>query len=159
MEKVSNQATLPANIKVVTVEEQIREAQERREKARKTEGKIYAASMNRAQQAYFLENDKFSTSIEKLGLGIKQETEDYIFKIVPTPNMAKSVMNFAQAKREGLNSYVGLVYIVDLTTGERATLAELCETSQSLSKPPQMPKIPKTSSEQIKCPSGFEPVR
>ena len=161
LEKVSNQATLPANIKVVTVEEQIREAQERREKARKTEGKIYVASMNRAQQAYFLENEKFSTSIEKLGLGIKQETEDYIFKIVPTSNLAKSVMNFAQAKREGLKSYVGLVYITKvIETDEMITFAKLCETSQALSKPPAMPNIPKNvTSEDIKCPSGFQASR
>lgn len=160
LEKVSNQATLPANIKVITVEEQIREAQERREKARKTEGKIIVGSMNRTQQVYYLENSKFTNNFKELGLGIKQETEDYILKIVPQSNQKESVMNIAQAKREGLNSYVGLVYIVDLTTGERATLAKRCETSQSLSKPPAMPNIPKNvTSEDIKCPSGFKDLR
>ena len=70
-------------------------------------------------------------------------------------------MNIAQAKREGLKSYQGLVYLtkIDNDNGETATLAKLCETSESLSKSPQMPKIPKNSSEEIECPSGFKAVR
>lgn len=156
LEKVSNQANLPANIKIVTVEDQINEAQKRKEKARSSEGKVYVGSMNRAQQAYFLENDKFSTSIEKLGLGIKPETEDYVYKIVPQSNQKQSVMNIAQAKRKGLKSYVGLVYFTKINNSEIVTRANLCETTQALSKPPKMPKIPKDSSEEIKCPSGFK---
>lgn len=117
--------------------------------------------MNRAQQAYYLENDKFSASIEELGLGIKPETEDYTFKIVNQSNQKKSVMNIAQAKREGFKSYVGLVYLtkIDNDTGETVTLAKLCETDRALSKPPKMPKIPNNSSEKIECPSGFKAVR
>lgn len=158
LEKVSNRASLPANIKVVTVEEQVKEAEKKREEAEKIDGKIYVGSMNRAQQAYFLENAKFSTSIEKLGLGIKSETEDYTFKIMPQSNQKESVMNIAQAKREGLKSYVGLVYStkVDNDTGETITYTKLCETSEALSKLPQMPEIPKNSSEIIECPSGFK---
>jgi hypothetical protein len=128
--------------------------------ARQNEGKTVTGSMNRAQQAYYLENNKFSTSIEALGLGIKQETNQYIYKMILQPN-SQSVMNIAQSKHEKFKSYVGLVYStkVDNDTGETITYTKLCETSEALSKLPQMPEIPKNSSEIIKCPSGFKSIR
>ena len=68
-------------------------------------------------------------------------------------------MNIAQAKREGFKSYVGLVYLAETNFGETITIAKLCETTKALSKPPQMPRIPKNYLEEIKCPSGFESLR
>src|SRR4028118_180080 len=48
-------------------------------KAKQSEAKTYAGSMNRGQQAYYLENDEFSTEIGELGLGIKTQTANYIY--------------------------------------------------------------------------------
>ncbi|MEQ9624886.1 protein kinase domain-containing protein [Coleofasciculus chthonoplastes] len=42
-----------------------------------SEAKMYLGAMNRAQQAYRLENNEFANSIEDLGLGIKTKTDHY----------------------------------------------------------------------------------
>lgn len=126
-------------------------------KARIHEGKFYAGSMNRTQQFYYLDNNKFASNIKHLRLGIKLEKNDYSVKTVPQSNH-KSVMNIVQAKDKKLKSYVGLVYFIKL--GDRDDLlAKLCETSQSLSKPPVMPKLAKNAKyDDIKCPSGFKAI-
>lgn len=153
LEKVSENTSLPADTKVVKLEDMMKG---QANKARQSEGKSYVGSMNRAQQAYLLENSKFATSIKELQLGIKSETDNYVYKIVPQ-SVPERVMNIAQAKREGINSYVGLVYITKVGN-DNITISKLCETSQSLSKPPEMPKLAKDTSKSadIKCPSGFK---
>ncbi|MGB6295542.1 MAG: type IV pilin-like G/H family protein [Rivularia sp. (in: cyanobacteria)] len=80
LEKVSNRASLPANIKVVTVEEQVKEAEKRREETRISESEAIISSMNRLQQVNFLEKSKFTNSFEELKLGIKSEKANYGFR-------------------------------------------------------------------------------
>lgn len=154
LERVSDNTSLPDNIKVVKLEETV---EKQANKARQSEGKTYTGAMNRAHQAYFLENNKFATNIKELQLGIKSETENYAYKVVPQSNQTKSVMNIAQAKRKGLKSYVGLVYLTKIN-GDGTTIAKLCETSEFLSKPPKMPSLNQNASKStdIKCPSGFK---
>lgn len=125
-------------------------------KAQESEGKTYVGSMNRAQQVNLLDKNKFATNLNELKLGIKPETDSYIFKVVPQSSQNKSVMNIAQAKREGLKSFVGLVYFTKVNDEEKL-IAQLCETSQALSVPPQMPSLTENASESedIECPSGF----
>ena len=123
---------------------------------RQNEGKAYIGSMNRAQQAFFEKNNKLTTNIKELELGTKSEMDDYVYKIVLQSN-PQSVMNIGQAKRRGMKSYVGLVYVVKVE-GEDITIAELCETKKYLTQLPKMPKLAEdaSKSEDIKCPSGFE---
>ena len=127
--------------------------------ARMPEGKSNVGAMNRAQQAYYLENNRFASSMEELQLGIKLETDNYSYKTLPQPSV-KGVMNVAQTKNEKLNSYVGLVYLTKVGN-ESTTITQLCESTQPLSKLPEMPslaKIPANSAD-IKCPSGFKALR
>ncbi|MEM7555415.1 MAG: type IV pilin-like G/H family protein [Cyanobacteria bacterium P01_A01_bin.84] len=152
LERVSDNTSLPTNIKVVSLKDTVKK---QANKARSIEGKTYVGSMNRAQQAYILENNKFATNLKELQIGIKSETDNYTYKVVSPPGN-KSVMNMAQAKRTELNSYVGLVY-VSKVNGENTTFTKLCQTNQSISKPPEMPTI--STSGKIQCPSGFQPLR
>ena len=158
LERVSDNTNLPANMKVVKLEDTVKK---QANKARQSEGKTYTGAMNRAQQAYLLENNKFATTIKELQLGIKSETENYVYKIVPQSSKAQGVMSIAQARREGLNSYVGLVYLVKTNSGESTTISKLCETSQSVSKTPEIPSITKNAAKaaDIECPSGFKSLR
>jgi hypothetical protein len=89
--------------------------------------------MNRAQQAYFLENDTFSNSIARLGLGIATQTVNYQYSIRTTKN---SAFNYGIPRRtdNNLKGYVGGVFVVPLTTvnpkadkKEMTTLSILCE--------------------------------
>jgi len=54
-------------------------------KARESEAKQYTGSMNRAQQAVFLEKTKFTTDFGNLGLGIASNTTNYVYSMA-APN-------------------------------------------------------------------------
>ena len=50
-------------------------------KARESEAKQYVGSMNRAQQASYLEKTSFSTDFGTLGLGIASNTTNYVYSM------------------------------------------------------------------------------
>lgn len=47
-------------------------------KAKESEARLYVGSVNKAQQAYFMEKARFSDSINKLGVGVS-DTENYVY--------------------------------------------------------------------------------
>ena len=51
-------------------------------KARQSEAKTYVGSMNRAQQAYYLEKQQFSPNLQTLAVGIALKTENYGYGVV-----------------------------------------------------------------------------
>ena len=101
-----------------------------------SEAKTYAGSMNRAQQAYFIENDGFSkySSIE---LGIAEETENYSYSTQITDN---SAFNYGIAKadyiktglfnKKPLNSVVGAVFKIPNKAAEIETVTIVCINDQ-----------------------------
>lgn len=149
-QKVSDATTLPPNVQVGDVETGTN-------RARQAEGKQNLGGMNRAQQAYYLENEKFASKIEDLGIGIKPETENYRYQILPQGNQTQSVMMTAQAKRPELRSYTGAVFVVK-SKDEYLTIGGLCETDEPSSIPPAMPVAPSNESTQIQCPAGSHPL-
>ena len=50
-------------------------------KARQSEAKTYTGSMNRSQQAYYLEKQEFAPNLVTLSVGIAQKTENYGYGI------------------------------------------------------------------------------
>ncbi len=145
-QKVSDATTLPPNV-------QVSDPQTGANRARQAEGKNYIGAMNRAQQAYYLEYEKFASKIEELGIGIKPETENYRYQILPQGNQTQSVMMTAQAKRPELRSYAGAVFVVK-SKDEILTLGGICETDEASSTPPAMPAAPSNESTEIQCPAG-----
>ncbi|MEH2163711.1 MAG: type IV pilin-like G/H family protein [Nostoc sp.] len=104
-------------------------------KAKQSEAKTYTGSMNRAQQAYYLENTTFSTSIGSLGLGIATQTINYAYSAL-TPD-ASSVLNQAKVISGGgqapLKAYIGNVAITtQAATSEATTIAVLCESNNAM---------------------------
>lgn len=106
-------------------------------KAKQSEAKQYIGSMNRAQQAYYLEKNKFVgealTEFGNLGLGISTQTANYVYKIVSPAN--DKVTNQAQqaADNAPLKAYIGGVKVGTMEdTGEATTLAVLCEGNEAL---------------------------
>jgi type IV pilus assembly protein PilA len=126
--------------------------------ARASEPKTYTGSINRAQQAYYLENNKFVTensALDKLGLGIKPETENYRYIIsegslayifrVPDANSSPprkiapvqpiAVIAIAVPKNPTLKSYVGIVWTPQRMSStpqesDVTTMAILCEAEK-----------------------------
>jgi type IV pilus assembly protein PilA len=126
--------------------------------ARASEPKTYTGSMNRAQQAYYLETNKFVTEnsdLDKLGLGIKPETTNYRYIIsegslaymfrVPDANSSPlqkiapvqpiAVIAIAVPKNPTLKSYVGIVWTPQRLSSnpqesDVTTMAILCEAEK-----------------------------
>ncbi|MEH2458415.1 type IV pilin-like G/H family protein [Nostoc sp.] len=106
-------------------------------KAKQSEAKTYTGSLNRAQQAYYLENTAFTTSIGSLGLGIVTQTVNYQYTVSGTLSGTGAVVtNQASVNISGapLKSYVGGVEVTNLgATSEATTIGILCEASLPMS--------------------------
>ncbi|MBD2680440.1 MULTISPECIES: type IV pilin-like G/H family protein [Nostoc] len=101
-------------------------------KAKQSEAKTYVGSMNRAQQAYYLENNEFadSTGFGKLGLGVATQTTNYKYTINGGGASSSTVTNQAQTVvgTAPLKTYIGGVGVaIQAATSEATTIAVLCE--------------------------------
>lgn len=100
--------------------------------ARASEAKINVGTMNRAQQAYYLENLTFvtddivnsSTAIDKLAIGIKNSNY-YDYTATTITSVSDNVTNRAQAKSSDLKGLAGGVF-----ASSRLTQAILCEANE-----------------------------
>jgi type IV pilus assembly protein PilA len=111
-------------------------------KARNAEGKTYVGSMNRAQQAFWLEKSAFANSIPALDMGIKEETSNFKYEIQRLPLVS---YQYAIPKNDKVKGFVGAVFVVvpeDTQTEKKeiTTVAILCESQgtglqEKLSKP------------------------
>lgn len=118
-------------------------------KAKQSEAKTYVGSMNRAQQAFYLENDYFTAfdtaegagkGMAELGLGVATETANYKYTIKGGATKkgdasADKVTNQAQpiGDKSSLKAYIGGVNIGTVTgTGEATSLAVLCEAKKAV---------------------------
>ena len=105
-------------------------------KAKQSEAKTYIGSMNRAQQAYYMENGSMATNARfaQLGLGIKTQTDSYDYEINDGTANANGSIPFAAAtaapRDAALKLYAGGVKVATIGSGvnvEATTLATLCE--------------------------------
>jgi len=101
-------------------------------KAKQSEAKTYVGSANRSQQAYYLENGEFVTSVDDfglLGLGIATQTTNYDYKVVGDNTAGQEkTSHLAQPRSTALKAYQGGVMLGEVAgTGEATTLAVLCE--------------------------------
>ena len=105
-------------------------------KAKQSEAKTYVGSMNRAQQAYYMENGTMATNdrFAQLGLGIKTQTDSYDYEINDGTAEANGSIPFTGAtaapRDAALKLYAGAVKVATIGTGvnvEATTLATLCE--------------------------------
>ena len=98
-------------------------------KAKQSEAKQYAGSMNRAQQAKYAEDGTFKGDVNELGIGIKTQTSNYVYTISNAPT-ASTVANIAVPSSPALKGYTGNVALI-IPTGQTdaTTVAILCETT------------------------------
>lgn len=141
--------------------------------SRASEAKQYIGSMNRAQQAYYLEKGTFANfkSFNDLGLGINTETDSYSYRIlspmVPVQSLNESeqestslptsVTMVSQKKGSYFNQYIGSVFVTKTKeNNEDMTIAVICEVKGKNSLPTSMPKL---VNGEAKCPEGSEAIR
>ncbi|NEQ33037.1 MAG: prepilin-type N-terminal cleavage/methylation domain-containing protein [Leptolyngbya sp. SIO4C5] len=116
-------------------------------RARQSEAQTYVGSINRAQQAYRLEEPHFSTEITGLGLGVKVITEFYNYGdgsdtntldglggVASTnPNTEEfgyGVAVFAVPVDPVLLSFAGATYTFEDVGGNATTTAVLCTSNE-----------------------------
>ena len=107
-------------------------------KAKQSEAKTYVGSMNRAQQAYYLEKNAFAGNVNfgELGLGVATQTSNYLYKINGGGAGTTQVTNFADTvvATAPLKTYIGGVNVGSIqATSEATTLAVLCEGKSAMS--------------------------
>ncbi|ALF52011.1 general secretion pathway protein GspG [Nostoc piscinale CENA21] len=104
-------------------------------KAKQAEAKNNIGSINRAQQAYFLEYQQFTTELVQLGVGIKTQTENYIYSSAINIGI---VNNKATSTKAALKSYLGLVgtQVGNVQTSEALTVAFACESNSPTTAAP-----------------------
>ncbi|HIK17496.1 MAG TPA: type IV pilin-like G/H family protein [Leptolyngbyaceae cyanobacterium M33_DOE_097] len=97
-------------------------------KAKQSEAKTNIGSLNRGQQAYFLEQGKFTTQVDLLGLGIPTQTTNYKYEIDGAATDATIVTNQAQNLTNAIKAYIGGVKQGQTSeTSEATTLSVVCE--------------------------------
>ncbi len=126
-----------------------------RKKAIESSGKVYLSALSKGQQAFFLEKNKFSGTIDDLGIGIKAEDNNYLLKIVDA--QPKSVTMTATAKQDNVKSFAVSVFAVGNANNE-ITISIVCGTDTPSEKPPTGISAPKSETETPTCPTGSSPV-
>ncbi|NJN02658.1 MAG: prepilin-type N-terminal cleavage/methylation domain-containing protein [Leptolyngbyaceae cyanobacterium RM1_1_2] len=115
-------------------------------RARQTEAQTYVGSVNRAQQAYRLEQPTFATEIPELGLGIQTETKFYEYgkqgvgagpgETEPvTDGIGSGAITFANPKDVALLGYAGATYLLLDEGGNVTTTAVLCKSEAANDTP------------------------
>lgn len=92
-------------------------------KARGSEAKANVGAMNRGQQAYFLEQQTFTTTVDQLGLSFPTGTDNFTYTAIGT-SLGASVVNSGKSGKPDIKSYGGGVFY---TTGSTSTI--LCENN------------------------------
>jgi type IV pilus assembly protein PilA len=125
-------------------------------KGKQAEARQNVGALNRAQQAYYLENSAFSSDIVQVGIGISTQTVNYTYTIsVDDAANPQTVANIgSRVKDPGtLKSYRGLNFTTIGGVGastEVLALSRLCETETPNNSTGTVP------AGQTSCESGFK---
>ncbi|MEG4107851.1 type IV pilin-like G/H family protein [Microcoleus sp. S13_C5] len=127
-----------------------------RNKAKESEAKMYVGSMNRAQQALFIETSAFATSVNTLGIGIKTETTNFKYSVSATKQIA---FNYGVSTNEKLRSYNGGVFVIRIKPNKAqdaiTTETILCRADKPGTATPLSPTI---QNNKLVCGSGTTAV-
>ncbi|MFM6400576.1 type IV pilin-like G/H family protein [Planktothrix sp.] len=152
--KSSDSARIPTSvtIKTPTASELKQEA----DQDTQLEAKQYIEIMNRGHQTSYAQYNLFQPNLEEFIKGLPAETRNYSYNIrmIDEKSMVQSV---AQAKRTGLKSYIGIVYIIQPSPASNITTKSiLCESDQPTQKLPSQPSF--FTSRGVSCPPGYSVV-
>jgi|SRR6478672_7216383 len=104
-------------------------------KGKQSEAKTYIGSINKAQQANYTEFNSFASNILDLGVGIKTQTVNYLYKSAVNGSATTSIA-VAYTSLTGaasvLKNYAGYVSLIPSggSQGDLTSVAILCEQSQ-----------------------------
>ena len=102
-------------------------------KARQSEAKTYVGSLNRGQQAFYTENDTFTSSVDAMGVGVATQTANYVYIAATNVSTGTNLFaaNYSSSANggSGLKNYGGVVSLRTAGTNSEVTSqAFMCET-------------------------------
>ena len=100
-------------------------------KARQSESKTYVGSMNRSQQAYLLEKQRYSPNLQTLGLGIAGTTANFAYGTTGNyvgTSSGTIASSYGLAELNGSGNISGTVGVI---TGDSMTQSTNAATSKS----------------------------
>ena len=119
-------------------------------KAKQSEAKQYVGTLNRSQQAYYLEKAQFASDLTQMANPIPAETKNYLYEIgTPSEGINASVVVYGTARPEisSLKSYSGGVFVRPVgDTKESSTTTVLCEEDSPSGKQASDPTDPEAGS-------------
>lgn len=95
-------------------------------KAKQSEAKVYIGTLNRVQQAYYLEQSNFASDLTSLANPIPSQTDNYDYSIVLTGD---SDINRGSSRKDALKSYAGMVALNVGGIDGATNVSGLCEAS------------------------------
>ncbi|MEG4573558.1 type IV pilin-like G/H family protein [Microcoleus sp. N3A4] len=140
LEKVSTVTALPRNTKIERFN--LLEPENPR---RVYEGEEFIRYAIRAQQSFYAEHTKFATTLEELGIGMRLDTENYRYQILPESGSTEGVIMTVQAKKPQFRSYTGAVFLVKVKDDDdnaQTSVGFICETDKPSTIPPPRPIVP-----------------
>jgi prepilin-type N-terminal cleavage/methylation domain-containing protein len=105
--------------------------------AKQAEGKMLVGTMNRAQQAFYTQNSKFSNTVDALAVSIRSKN----FTLAISPNAASDpyAINFATSIFPTVRSYVGMAAVLQDSVGTPSLTTILCEADAQGATPAAQP--------------------
>ncbi|MBD2629330.1 type IV pilin-like G/H family protein [Trichormus variabilis] len=120
---------------------------------RSSEGRQFIGAINRGQQAYFLENGRFSKTISQLDLGFSEQTKNYNYSTIATSKAAfnygiprhkyshldNSWFNF---RSKPFVTVVGAVFVVPVKENNKiklTTISVICKSKEFTATLPARP--------------------
>ncbi|MFM6453623.1 MAG: type IV pilin-like G/H family protein [Planktothrix sp.] len=152
--KMSDSARMPTSVTIKTPTAS--ELKEQADQDTQLEAKQYIEIMNRGHQTSYAQYNLFKPNLEEFIKGLPAETRNYLYniRIIDEKSMVQSV---AQAKRTGLKSYIGIVYIIQPSSASNITTKSiLCESDQPTQQLPSQPSF--FTSRGVSCPAGYSVV-
>jgi hypothetical protein len=119
------------------------------------EAKNYLLQMNKAQQKFYQQNNRFATNLEELerSAALISQSSGYTYKLI-FPDETQSVVT-AIPKADNLKSYAGTVVLSKATTKDWPTSAIVCESN----KPSTVaPLLPTALDGPIQCPTDASAI-
>ncbi len=103
-------------------------------KAKQSEAKTYIGSLNKGQQAYYVEKSAFTGAVVDLGVGIRTQTNNYTYITTPI-NTGIDATAFSESQlvqsSSSLKAYAGLVSLqVSGASSDITSVSVLCQENQ-----------------------------
>jgi type II secretory pathway pseudopilin PulG len=120
-------------------------------KARGSEAKSILGTVNRAQQAHYLEKGSFAKSLDKLDARFSPKYFSY--KVVTSnPKLDAFTTATPIVPDQNLKSYVGFVFLIDPATSN--VISGVCESNEPSQKPLDPPLPPLSPGAAVECLPG-----